>query len=295
MLGATRGFFAAKGVMEVDCPALSPLASVDPYIDLIPALLNGHERLFLHSSPEYGMKRLVSQGMGDIYQLSHVFRDNESSERHRHEFTMIEWYRLGFTLQAMAEETCELIRLFVGQRASVTMSYREAFQRFAGVDPFVASVEEIRFALSRWGVEGLSDAILADPEALLDLTLSYLVQPSLDPEKLTIITHFPANQAALARTVDLQGEVVAERFEVYCRGLELANGYRELTDPQEQERRFNVANAARLKRGAESLPMDTSLIEALREGLPDCSGVAVGFDRLMMIRHSVGEIGLVIH
>ncbi len=261
MLRAVREFFQKRSVMEVDCSALSPHPSIDAHIDLIPAQVMG-ETQYLHSSPEYGMKGLLKGGIGDIYQLSHVFRDGELGGRHRPEFAMIEWYRIGFSLQQMWEETAELVHLFVGKRPLVVMSYAEAFQRYAGVD---------------W--EGES-------EEQLSYLLATEIEPQLVGEPLYVITHFPKTQAALAKV----SERGAEGFELFYEGMELANGYEELTDPEEHRRRLAEANRERARLGKEVYP---ETVEPLGP-FPDCSGVAVGFDRLLMLKLGVSDIGEVL-
>ena len=262
MLSLARQFFSMRKVMEVDVPILSRAASIDTHIDLIEALCCG-KTAYLHSSPEYGMKRLLAEGIGDIYQISHVFRDHELGTRHTPEFTMVEWYRLQFTFQQMIEETLEFIRLFLEEvpQDFETFSYHEAFMRFVGKYP--ASLEE-------------RDALYA-----------FEIEPHFGQNRLTVVTDFPPEQAALAQ---LGPNGFAERFEVYYRGMELANGYHELIDPREQRLRLLKANLERVQLGKKRLPVDEEFISALEKGLPDCCGVAVGFDRLMMLRHQIDEI-----
>ena len=266
MLAKVRSFFSQKYIMEVDCPILSTKASVDAHIDLI---YSESSRVFLHSSPEYGMKRLLSKGSGDIYQLSHVFRAGEMGTKHRPEFMMAEWYRCGFTFDQMIKETCEFIQLFVGALHHSIISYREAFLKYAKVDPLQKEDEELNIIL---GLE---------------------VEPQLGKDSLTVITHYPATQCALAKTDTIDGKLVAKRFEVYYKGLELANGYDELTNSSEQRQRFLQANELRKQMGKEPLPIDDEFLEVL-DSVPDCCGVAVGFDRLMMLRHNTQNIADVI-
>lgn len=241
---------------------LSRSACIDVHIDLVNVVCSG-KPAFLHSSPEYGMKRLLSVGIGDIYQISHVFRDNEQGERHTVEFTMAEWYRIGLTLQQMLEETIAFIHLFLDHLPTTyeMYTYRELFMQYGGKYP--ASLEE-------------RDAIYA-----------FEIEPHLGQGVLTVVKGFPPEQAALAA---LGSNGLAERFEVYYQGMELANGYHELTCPHEQRRRLVEANAERCKLGKQILPLDEEFIQALTQGIPDCCGVAVGFDRLMMLRHQVEEI-----
>ena len=252
MFAAVRDFFACRNVMEVDCPILSASASVDEYIDLITAKYL-KKTCYLHSSPEYGMKRLLADGSGDIYQMSHVFRDGEQGSRHNPEFMMVEWYRCGFSYKEIIEETCDFIRVFVGNKKSVTITYDEAFQKYCN-----KKGEDLTYLFATE------------------------VEPSLDPNILTVIKDFPKEQCALAK---IEGNI-ARRFEVFYGGMELANGYQELTDHQEQHQRLLESN----KRRKIPLPIDNLFLQALEKGLPECCGVAVGFDRLMMLRHSVKDI-----
>lgn len=284
MLAQVRQFFAKRHVLEVDCPALSLRAPIDVHIDVMQVNLQNGDLGYLHTSPEYGMKRLLAQGSGDIYQLSHVFRDGESGHLHNPEFTMIEWYRLGFTLDELIEETLQLIRLFIDSPDTTLLTYREAFQKYIGMDAVTMTAKQLTDYI-RSKEFTVSDAILAsDKDTLLQLILAQVIEPHLGEEGLCVLTDFPVSQAALAQIKTKRGEEVAERFEVYYQGLELANGYHELLDSKEQEKRLVKANEERQKIGKVSLPIDHYFIEALKQGLPDCCGVAVGFDRLLMLK-----------
>ena len=262
MMARCRQFFAIRGVVEVDVPILSRASSVDVYIDPVHAICC-NQPAYLHTSPEYGMKRLLAEGMGDIYQLSHVFRDHEAGERHTPEFMMAEWYRVGFSFQQMIEETTDFIRLFLEEipQEFEEFSYRDAFIHYVGRYP--DSMEE------------------------RDELLVFEIEPHFGKGKLTVIRGFPPEQAALSQ-VNAQG--MAERFEIYYQGIELANGYHELTDALEQRRRIVRANQKREQLGKKTLPIDEEFLAALEKGVADCCGVAVGFDRLMMLRHQVEDI-----
>ncbi len=290
MLAAARAFFSARGVLEVDVPIMGRGAAIDVNIDLIPAIYSKTDRYYLHSSPEYGMKRLLAEGMGDIYQLSHVFRDGETGSRHNPEFTMAEWYRIGISFEEMAAETVDFARLFLGDLPSDTISYREAIQRYTGIDYVKATDDDLRRYLATLGTEDRE----ADRDALLNYIIGIAVEPHLGQDSLTVLAYYPATQAALAMIQQRGDEPVAERFELYHRGVELANGYHELTDPAEQRRRFFQDNEERAAKGKERLPIDERFLEALQRGLPDCCGVAVGFDRLMMLRHQAVSLSDVI-
>jgi lysyl-tRNA synthetase class 2 len=293
MFAKARAFFAERSVCEVDCPILSASAPVDAHIDLIAAQPQGETR-YLHSSPEYGMKRLLSEGFGDIYQISHVFRNEESSVKHNPEFTMAEWYRLGISFAGMMEETVDFIRLFLGELPYEIISYREAFQKFVGIDYLHASIDDLVLQLQKRGVEIYSGAIQEGKDAILNIALGVLVEPHLGQNKLSVLAYYPSSQAALAQTYWRDDEKASERFEIYHQGIELANGYHELSDAKEQRFRFEESNEERVRLGKTPLPIDENFLNALKKGLPDCCGVAVGFDRLMMLRNKVKQISDVI-
>ena len=293
MLKLARAFFDARHVLEVDCPAISAAAPIDLHIDIMKVILKDASQRYLHTSAEYGMKRLLAAGMGDIYQLSHVYREGEKGSRHNPEFTMVEWYRLNFSFNDFLEETLDFIRLFVGDFPSSIYTYREAFHKFTGIDYLNADIETLHDLLASHAIS-LSRNQAWDKNSLLNMAMSFIVESHLGQNELTAIDHFPASQAALAKTFIKNDEHVAERFEVYCKGIELANGYHELTDHEEQKKRFEEANQERLSRGKDSLPIDYNFINALASGLPECRGVAVGFDRLMMLRNGKTHIADVI-
>lgn len=294
MLAASRAFFMERGVVEVDTPLISEFAAVDAHIDLISARYINKETRYLHSSPEYGMKRLIAEGIGDIYQLSHVFRDGECGRKHNPEFMMAEWYRLGFTFEQMIEETLDYIRLFVGPLPSSTVSYREAFQRWAGFDYLTMSPEDLFEYIVDNEVPHHPEDFSEGKDNLLNLILAHCIEPRLGNNELTVLSYYPASQAALSKKICRNDEPVCERFEVYYKGVELANGYHELTDAAEQAKRFKDSNEMRVALGKATLPPDLRFLDALRKGLPDCCGVAVGFDRLMMLRHDKNHIENVI-
>jgi lysyl-tRNA synthetase class 2 len=289
MLSQARAFFAGRQLLEVDCPILSPSASVDSHIDLM-YTANHSQARYLHSSPEYGMKRLLAQGIGDIYQLSHVFRHEEQGLRHNPEFMMAEWYRIGMPFLDLIEETADFMRLFLGEMPAHLISYREAFNTYMGFDYLSISSQELIEFLGSREIKLHDHALEGDKEALLNLILGLFIEPQLGQEELTVLAYYPASQAALAKTQWRDDEQVAERFEIYYQGLELCNGYHELLDPVEQRLRFLQANQARQLLGKETLPLDDRFLQALTKGLPECCGVAVGFDRLMMLRHHLSDI-----
>jgi lysyl-tRNA synthetase class 2 len=275
MLAAARRFFAEKDVLEVDCPALGLGASIDAHIDVMNVNLGNGKTGYLHTSPEYEMKRLLAAGSGDIYQLSHVFRAGEQGRLHHPEFTMVEWYRCGMTFSDFIKETLDFCRLFLGPLPATHICYREALQKYAGIDYLHATPADLA-------------ALTQHPEWDKDTSLEYItsfhVEPHLGKDQLCVLTDYPASQAALAQTKWKGEEHVAERFEIYYRSIELANGYHELTDAKEQRQRFEESNQERENLGKESLPLDEPFLQAMEHGLPECCGVAVGFDRLLMLR-----------
>jgi len=293
MLAGAREFFADRSVLEVDTPLLSRTAVSDPHIESIRAQLELHPEApyFLQTSPEFFMKRLLCAGYPDIFQICKAFRDAEAGRRHQPEFTLIEWYRRGFSLQQMMQETLELLTALIEPRLLTSpprfVEYRGAFREFAGVDPVAASLEALVRACG--ADEQLSVSLGEDRDAWLDLVLSTRVAPRFGRSRLTALYHYPASQAALARLcpADLS---VAERFEVFLGDLELANGFVELQDAGEQLRRFEADQALRRQRAQPLRPLDRRLVAALVSGLPACAGVAVGFDRLLMINEMSEDI-----
>ncbi len=284
MLHATRAFFRERGVLEVETPILSAAAVSDPQIESLGTQIAGLQgRRYLSPSPEYAMKRLLAAGSGDIYQVSKVFRDAERGRWHNPEFTMLEWYRLGLDDAALMDEVEAFIgRLLAPHRAVATaerLSYRTALQRHAGVDAFSASEAELLDAAARHDIR--CDAEL-DRDAKLDLLMGLIVGPRLGRGQPCFVCDYPASQAALARLKPGLPRVAA-RFELYLDGLELANGFHELLQPQEQRARFAQDLALRAARSQAQPPLDENLLAALAAGMPDCAGVALGFDRLVAI------------
>lgn len=290
MLKAARQFFYSRDVLEVDCPLITQAASVDAHIDLIPTQHSTGIR-YLHSSPEYGMKRLLVEGIGDIFQLAHVFRQEEVGSKHNPEFMMAEWYRLNFSFEEMITETIDFARLFVGPLPSRVVSYRDVFLEYAQIDPFNSTTEELLQVLKNAKVPLYADVENESKDNILNLILGMLIEPHLGQGEILALAYYPSTQAALAKTRAFPEGLVAERFELYLNGIELANGYHELADAKEQRQRFVEANHERTLLGKESLPIDEQFLAALGKGLPECCGVAVGVDRLMMLRHQCAHIG----
>ena len=297
MLDTARRFFASRGVLEVETPILGPCAVSDPNIESIRALLlaDGGRARYLHTSPEYRMKRLLCAGYPDIYSIGKVFRDGEAGQRHQPEFTMAEWYRKGYGMEEMIRESCDFVTALLEPQhlagEPVSMSYREACIRHAGIDPRDAGVQALAEA-TRADAD-LRSALGDDRNDWLDLVMSSRVAPALDGDRLTVIYHYPAEQAALAR-IDPDDDTVADRFELFLGDLELANGYVELLDPDILWRRWQGDLERRRRKGRALPPLDTALIDAQRNGMPPCAGVAVGFDRLLMINEQCADIAKVL-
>lgn len=292
MLASVRAFFKERNVLEVDVCSLVRCPSLDANIESIEASVCMNASGYLHTSPEFAMKRLLSDGIGDIYYLGHVFRKNDLGRLHNPEFTMAEWYRPNMPFDKFIEETCELIRLFLGPLSIRTLSYRDAFSLYAGIDPFDKEFDGPQSA-KRLGISLSSDSLDWSRDDWLHLLLSHAVEPHLGNGELTVLTDYPQTQAALSCIVQKDGHPVAERFEIYHKGIELANGYHELTDALEQRKRFKAENCARQNAGKKPYPLDERFLEALEKGLPDCCGVSIGFDRLMLLQlglHSIHEV-----
>ncbi len=281
LLRQVRGFFHDRGVLEVETPLLCEAGVSDPAIEnlLVEHGASLGRTRYLQSSPEYAMKRLLASGSGPIFQIARAFRDGEAGRRHNPEFSMLEWYRPGFSLAALMQEVADLVQASIGQRALEFISYRALFQRELGLDPLLADTAELA-ALARSQLD--VGAMEGGRDLWLDLLMSHLVEPRLAGRGLCFVYDYPASQAALARVESEDGVQVARRFELYVDGLELANGYHELADAAEQRRRFEADNLARREAGQPERPADERLLAALAS-LPDCCGVALGFDRLLML------------
>jgi len=283
MLQAARDYFRARHVLEVETPVAVRHAVTDPHLASLS--LTGAPR-YLHTSPEYAMKRLIAAGSGDIHQICRVFRDDERSPRHNPEFTMMEWYRLGFDLDRIVDDTFGLIACILAAagaavRETEQISYRAAFERELSLDPLEADEELLRATACGHGLAA-SSARGATRDELLDFLMAVAVGPALGRGSVCAVHHYPASQAALARIAP-DDPRTALRFEIYADGLELANGFVELADAAEQQRRFQQDLGERRRRGLATPAPDTDFLAALASGLPDCAGVALGFDRLVML------------
>lgn len=295
MLERARGYFKAHDVLAVDTPALSKYAASDANIDSLSVRTQHDKDLFLHTSPEFTMKRLLAAGYPDIYSICRVFRDGELGKRHLPEFTLVEWYRLGFDLDAIVDDTVEFLATCLDRpqliENSVQHNYADAFATFAGVDVFEASDEQLADRCN--ADSGLRAKIGAHRDAWLDLIMGTIIAPQFAHGQLTVLRHFPSSQAGLARLCP-DNRRVADRFEVFCRDVELANGYVELRDVEEQRQRIVRDLETRQRDGRPACPPDLNLIDALEAGLPACAGVAVGVERLQMTLDQKDDIREVI-
>jgi len=281
-----RAFFEQREVLEVETPILSQAGNTDPNIASFSLQFGGHvdagpRQRWLRTSPEFPLKRLLAAGFGDCYELGRVFRDGEAGGRHNPEFTMLEWYRLGWDHRRLIEETAALVQealQLVGRQATLQwVSYHDLYRQQLSLDPATASDEQLRMALGD---------VVIDPQGLgrddwLDLLMTHRLQPGFGDDQLLAVYDYPASQCALAR-VRHDAVPVAERFELYLGPLELANGYHELADGQEQRQRFVRDTQVRQARGDDAPAMDEHLLAALDAGFPHCAGVALGVDRLLM-------------
>ena len=299
VMAKIRAFFAERGVLEVETPLLASAPATDLHLAALSVRyrgpgFDGGRRLWLQTSPEFAMKRLLAAGSGPIYQLGKAFRDGEAGSRHNPEFTILEWYRPGWDHHRLMDEVAELLAVLFGGGgdSGERITYAEAFQRHAGIDPHNATISE--FAATTRSLIGSSAPDLGDDrDSWLELLLSHVVEPRLGRNGPTFVYDFPASQAALA-IIRPGDPPVAERFEAWIEGVELANGYHELTDPTEQQHRFETDLDARRDRGLSEVPVDHRLLAAMEHGLPDCAGVAIGVDRLVMLAAGVNRIDEVI-
>lgn len=285
LLKVTRDFFDARGVLEVDTPALVNAGVTDINLRPIHVPLDRNTR-FLHTSPEYAMKRLLAAGSGDIYQLCHVFRGEELSRLHNTEFMLLEWYRLGVSMPSLIEEVMDLLDTYAQAlghppRPRVQVRYRDLMRERLGHDPLHIALPDLRELACAHGLDRQSAATLSRDD-LLDFLVGTVLGPTLASGQWLALTHYPASQAALA-ALDTEDPDVSLRFEIYADGVELANGFVELADATEQRQRFEHDNLARRAAGLAEYALDERLLAALAAGIPACAGVAVGFDRAFMV------------
>jgi lysyl-tRNA synthetase class 2 len=304
-----RAFFHARNVLEVETPSLSSHTVTDPYIE---AMSTQHTEpgasdsapLYLQTSPEYAMKRLLAAGSGDIFQIGKAFRDDEVGRLHNPEFTMLEWYRVGFSMQTLIDEVAALLVEVLPIAEVEQFTYCELFERILAFNPLTIHITELLSYCNSCGLGDYAESLQANiqviqasdnqlllKDGLLQVIFSQQIESQIGELKPAIVTHFPASQASLA-TLTASGQT-ANRFEVYFKGIELANGFNELTDASEQRNRFEQDNQKRKALGLSVKPIDSYFLQALSAGLPKCSGVALGIDRLVMLacnKTSVGEV-----
>lgn len=286
-----RQFFADRGVLEVETPALSEFSVTDIHLstfqtDFLSPFSSETRLLHLITSPEYHMKRLLAAGSGAIFQICRVFRNEEAGRKHNPEFTMLEWYRPFFDMHRLINEVDDLLQQILDCEPAESLSYAFVFQTYVGLDPLSATQAQLIEKARKHGLQCDDDETR---DTLLQFLFSEVVEPKIGQDRPVAVYHFPASQAALAQ-VSSEDHRVAERFEFYFKGLELANGFHELADATEQSRRFEEDNLQRRKMGLPEQVLDTRFIEALKAGLPSCSGVALGVDRLLMIAMNAESI-----
>ncbi|MGZ8902944.1 MAG: EF-P lysine aminoacylase EpmA, partial [Methylobacter sp.] len=304
MLAEIRRFFADRSVLEVETPLLSRSIGTDPQLEfftteyLSPGMVcmpeacqeqarrsSSRQTLFLQTSPEFAMKRLLAAGSGSIYQIGKAFRNGESGRFHNPEFTMLEWYRVGFTLPQLMDEIAELIGgRFISRPLQETqrVSYQDVFDSFTGLDPLVFSYQDYCAFARECGLSEAVDICGHDHAVWLDFLFSHKVQPHLGKNALCMVYGYPACQSSLAR-INEQCSLITDRVELFINGVELGNGYYELTDAEEQNRRFDKELVIRQQQKLPVTVKDQHLIAALKSGLPECSGMAIGLDRLLML------------
>ena len=297
VLQKIRQFFAQREVLEVDTPVLSHASVTDAHLHSFCTQFTHPfspqaSTLYLQTSPEFAMKRLLCAGSGAIYQICKSFRNEEVGRFHNPEFTMLEWYRPGFDHLQLMTEIDELIQMVVGCDSAERVTYQDVFKQYLGYCPLTATLTDIKTLASQYGYADIA-ANENEKDTLLMLLFSQHVEPKIGQDRPCFVMNFPASQAALAR-INPTNPLVAERFELYFKGIELANGFHELTDGPEQLRRFEQDNVKRQHMGLEIMPIDHNFIAAIDYGLPACAGVAVGIDRLLMLALNYSEIDQVI-
>ena len=300
LLSTVRHFFQKNNTLEVDTPTLSQSTTPDPNIESFTTQYNA-QQYYLHTSPEFPMKRLLAAGIGAIYQICKVFRQGEAGRNHNPEFTMIEWYQPGLPYHALMAQVDELVGELLKDKISlketVFISYQNIFEQYLGINPFICDVNKLNGVLKENNIELVNSEIKLNKDALLDLIITHLIQPRLPKNVPVFIYDYPETQAALANIRKANGDNefnVAERFELYINSIELANGYQELLDANEQRRRFENENKQREQADLQIIPIDENLIAALDYGIPAVSGVALGLDRLVMLATGMDSISDVI-
>lgn len=292
-----RQFFADRDVLEVDTPALSHATVTDEHLHSFATQFNNPmaaqaSTVYLQTSPEFAMKRLLAAGSGAIYQICKSFRNEEAGSFHNPEFTMLEWYRPGFDHLDLMSEMDELIQMVLDCDAAQKVSYQNIFKQYLGCDPLTANLTDLKAIACQHGYQQLVEHE-HNKDTILMLLFSQHVEPYIGKNRPCFVIDFPASQAALAK-ISPSNPLVAERFELYFKGIELANGFHELTDAEEQLHRFELDNKKRQEKGLDAMPIDNNLVAALHSGLPQCAGVALGIDRLIMLALNSTSIDQVI-
>lgn len=293
ILAKIRDYFESEGVLEVDTPVLSKSTVTDLHLDALETIHTNplsvkRTHLFLQTSPEYYMKRLLSAGFPSIFQIAKCFRDDEVGRYHSPEFLMLEWYRLDFSMQELIDDVMEVLRLTLNVEGYQQITYASLFERHLNIDITGVSFLELQAACSKYGFEDIVSKLnnsqnqKPDIDLMLQLLFCELIEPLIGKDSPVVVTHFPASQASLA-ALNIDNPMFAERFEVYYRGVELANGFEELGDHDELRERFNSDNKLREINSKKQKPLDEKFLQAMEAGLPSCSGVALGLDRLLMI------------
>ncbi|MGY4675417.1 elongation factor P--(R)-beta-lysine ligase [Ursidibacter arcticus] len=291
IMGEIRQFFTERGVLEVETPAMSEFSVTDVHLStfntqFLSPFASQAKTLHLITSPEYHMKRLLASGSGAIFQICRVFRNEESGKRHNPEFTMLEWYRPHFDMYRLINEVDDLLQQILDCEPAESFSYQFVFQTYVGLDPLSASKAQLIAKAKEYGLQCDENE---QRDILLQFLFSEVVEANIGKERPTAVYHFPATQAALAQ-ISTEDHRVAERFEFYYKGLELANGFHELSDAKEQIRRFELDNLQRNEMGLPPQQLDHRFLNALKAGIPNCSGVALGVDRLLMIAMNAERI-----
>ncbi len=299
LLATVRQYFSEHRVTEVITPVLSQSAGTDPALEPMRSHYTGpgHARglpLYLQTSPEFAMKRLLAAGSGDIYQICQAFRDGEYGSLHNPEFSLLEWYRPGFDHHQLMDEMALLVQTCLESELAVEkISYQQLFERFFHWDPLTASIEQMQASAAAHPIHGALDMNLEQRDEWLDLLLTHVIEQHLGQGRLTFVYDYPASQASLAR-LNPQDPRLASRFELYYQGIELANGFHELANSMEQRQRFQAENQQREENGQQQMPLDENLLAVL-DRLPDCSGVALGLDRLLMLKLGAGSLDQVLN
>ena len=288
LLSRLRAFFESQEFLEVETPLVSVDTTVERHLEPIPVTIHGRP-LWLQTSPEFGMKRLLTSGLSAVYQVTRAFRDQELGALHNPEFTIVEWYRCGDTMDQAMDFLADLCQHLLATPAAQRLSYQEAFQQHLDLDPFAINDRTLLKRIASLDINPPTDWRSMDRDSWLNLLLTDFVEPHLGIDSPTILYDYPASQAALAQTRP-GPPPVAERFELYVNGIELANGYHELLDPKELQHRNQRASDERQRDGNRALPLNSHLLQAMEAGLPDCCGVALGFDRLVMLAAGVDQI-----